>query len=111
MLGVAEQLHYLMKHINQISQVVSYAIDNKATMIYLVQDYLVCLNLMSRSFQDCYCINSKFSLQVTVVVKDHTFEIFSISLVKKSDKIHPGPLTMILDPQVDKVRILDALEY
>ena len=66
---------------------------------------------MSRSFQDCYCINSKFSLQVTVVVKDHIFEIFSISLVRESDKIHLGPYAMILDPQVDQVRILDALEY
>ena len=36
-------------------------------MIYLVQGYLVCLNLMSRLFQDWYCLNSKCSLQVTVV--------------------------------------------
>ena len=52
---------------------------------------------------------SKF--QVTVVVKDHTFEIFSISLVRESDKIHPGPHAMLLDPQEDNVKILDAADY
>ena len=50
-------------------------------------------------------------MQVTVVVKDHTFEIFSISLVRETDQIHPGPHAMILDPQVDQVGILDPLEY
>ena len=50
-------------------------------------------------------------MQVTVAVKNHTFEIFSISLVRERDQIHPGPHAMILDPQVDQVRILDPLEY
>ena len=31
--------------------------------------------------------------------------------MRESDQIHPGPHAMILDPQVDQVRILDPLEY
>ena len=50
-------------------------------------------------------------MQVTILVKDHTFEIFSISLVRESNKTHQGPHTMLLDPQEDNVKILDALEY
>ena len=48
---------------------------------------------------------------MTTVVKDHTFEIFSISLVRESDKICPGPHAVLLDPDVDNVRILEAREY
>ena len=50
-------------------------------------------------------------MQVTLVVKDHTFEIFSISLVRETDKIHPGPHAVLFDPEVDNLRILDAADY